>query len=190
MMRRTLVVSVLAAALSGALGMAQAPARVPDYPAAPVPIIGRDLRRRLLGAAAGDGPQRHDRRDLQAERDHRADQELRDRRTGRCRRVLLPLRVRRLRRLQDHRGSGVRAGDQARPVARRLSGRADCEDRQGAGARRLPLHRAHHRSRPSRWRWRARSGGRTWSTATNSTTSATCTRRRSPTSRPRARRRC
>ena len=38
MMRRAVVVSVLAAALSGALGMAQSPAQAPDYPTAPVPI--------------------------------------------------------------------------------------------------------------------------------------------------------
>ena len=38
MMRRAVVVSVLAAALSGALGMAQSPARAPDYPTAPVPM--------------------------------------------------------------------------------------------------------------------------------------------------------
>lgn len=37
-MRRAIGVSVLAAALSGGLGMAQSPAQAPDYPTAPVPI--------------------------------------------------------------------------------------------------------------------------------------------------------
>ena len=52
-------------------------AGLPDSPGA---HHRRDVLGRVLGAEAGDGPHRHYRRDLQAERAHRARQELRDRR--------------------------------------------------------------------------------------------------------------
>ncbi|MCK7530666.1 MAG: glycoside hydrolase family 127 protein, partial [Marinilabiliales bacterium] len=64
------------------------------------------------------------------------------------------LRLRRLRRLQDHRGRRPTRWLSSRDPA--LDGYlddADREDRRRAGAGRLPLHRADHRPGQAPWRW-------------------------------------
>ena len=83
MMRRAVLVCAVAAGLERRPrhGPVAGPgARLPDSAGA---AHQRDLLGRVLGAAARDGPHRHHRRDLQAERDHRPHQELRDRRRRR-----------------------------------------------------------------------------------------------------------
>ena len=105
--------------------------------------------------------------------------------------VAARLSVRRHRRLQGDRGRLLHAERPARSEARRVRRRADREDRRRPGEGRLPLHDAHHRPRRTRTPGRARSAGvwRRW-TATSSTTSATCTRRRWLITRPPASGRC
>ena len=109
MMRRAALVCAVAAVVSGAHGTAQTPARAPDYPTAPAPLTSVTFSDAFWAPRARNGPHRHARRGLQAERADRAHQELRDRRRRHGRGVLLPLRLRRLRRLQDHRRGVVHA---------------------------------------------------------------------------------
>ena len=89
--------------------------------------------------------------------------------------------LQRLRRVQDRRGRLVHAGAATRSRTGRVPGRADRQVRRRTGGGRLPVHGQDVRfQRPLRTRIR---GGPAWTTATNCTTSATCTRRPSRTSR-------
>ena len=187
-------VSAQTAAAAQKASQQTAPRR--DYPVQPVPFTAVHLddvfwaprietNRAVthpvrLPAVRADGP----RRQLRARRRRAA-------RRGADQQEAARLSLRRHRSLQGDRRRVLHAQRAARSEARRLRRRADREDRRRAGDGRLPLHDAHHRSRSIRTPGPAPSAGssRRW-TATSSTTSATCTRPPSRTTRPPASGRC
>ncbi len=142
---------IAAASVTLALGLSAQSQSKPDYPIKPVSFTAVHLTDDVLGAAHRDQPHLQHSVGLRTVRAHRPRGAVRARgggaaRRGQGRQASARLSVRRNRSLQGDRRRVVFAERHAGSEARRVRRRPDREDRRGAGARRLHLHDADHRS--------------------------------------------